>query len=575
MQPENWISSPYRYKETINSQKLEMNRMKWSRVLSIKALPVGCLLLLSMAVTVGAESRLVDAVQEGDREAVRSLLQEHVDVNVSRADGATALAWAVHRDDLEMVELLIDAGADVNAANLYGVTPLSLACTNRNGEIVEKLLKAGADPNSAQATGETPLMTCSRAGSAQGVRSLGARGADPNATTVERGQTALMWAAAEGHSQIVQILVEQGANLQARSNRLPVYAPRVPISTQVNPRGGPVHMGFRERIYFPKFKGGFTALMFATQEGSVESIRILLAAGAEVDEGTLEEGTPLVLASANGREKAALLLLEKGAEPDATDCYGMTALHWALQEGVVALAGGHTETDPFWVHPNMTELVKALLSRGADSNARIKRDFMPYHLHRFARGIPQRPPQMSQVGTNPFLLATAAADVVAMRLLLEGGADPNLATLDGATPLMVAAGMGVELGVSGKEGVTEAVRKKALAAVQLAWQLGNDVNAEGPDGRRAVHGAALYGLTEVIQFLAEKGADLEAQDMWGQTAMSIAMADPDGFVYRNLPDRSEDFTFRRNLKKDQKTITLLLGLGASPYIPKGRDLKGF
>ncbi len=138
---------------------------------------------------------------------------------------------------------------------------------------------------------------------------------------------------------------------------------------------------------------------------------------------------------------------------------------------------------------------------------------MPYHLHRFARGIPQRPPQMSQVGTNPFLLATAAADVVAMRLLLEGGADPNLATLDGATPLMVAAGMGVELGVSGKEGVTEAVRKKALAAVQLAWQLGNDVNAEGPDGRRAVHGAALYGLTEVIQFLAEKGADLEAQDM--------------------------------------------------------------
>ena len=112
--------------------------MKWSRVVSIKALPVGCLLLLSVAVPVRAESRLVDAVQEGDREAVRSLLQEHVDVNVSRADGATALAWAVHRDDLEMVELLIDAGADVNAANLYGVTPLSLACTNRSGEIVEK-----------------------------------------------------------------------------------------------------------------------------------------------------------------------------------------------------------------------------------------------------------------------------------------------------------------------------------------------------------------------------------------------------------------------------------------------------
>mgnify|MGYP001470160717 CR=1 FL=1 len=79
----------------------------------------------------------------------------------------------------------------------------------------------------------------------------------------------------------------------------------------------------------------------------------------------------------------------------------------------------------------------------------------------------------------------------------------------------------------------------------------------------------------MIQFLAENGANLEAQDMWGQTAMSIAMADPDGFVYRNLPDQSEDFTFRRNLKKDLKTIDLLLRLGASPYIPKGRDLKGF
>ncbi|MDA2935181.1 ankyrin repeat domain-containing protein [Acidobacteria bacterium AH-259-D05] len=545
--------------------------------MSGKGLPVWWMLsLLSVAsVTAGNAPRLVDAVREGDREAVHFLLKEPTDVNASQADGTTALAWAVHRDEVEMVELLIDAGAHVNAANLYGVTPLSLACTNRNALIVEKLLKAGANPNSAQATGETPLMRCVRTGSAEGVKSLLVHGADVNSKTTERGQTALMWAAAQSDPAIVQMLVEHGADLHARSARLALYTPRVPDPAQFNPTGVPVHQGYRETVYFPKFKGGFTPLMFAAQAGNAESARILLAAGADVNEGTPEEGSPLVLASSNGREKVALLLLEKGADPKATDCYGMTALHWALQEGVVAMSGGHTETDPFWVHPNMPELVKALLARGGDPNARIARDFMPYHVHRFARGAQQEPPQVSQAGATPFLLAAAGADIAAIRVLVEGGADPKVATFDGTTPLMVAAGMGVNLGMRGSDGVTEEIRKKALEAVRLAWELGGDVNAVDPDGRTAVHGAALYGLTEVIQFLADKGANLDAQDMWGQTAMSIALADPDGLVYRHLPDKGQDSTFRRRRRKDQKTVDLLLSLGAAPYISTGRSLKGF
>ena len=135
--------------------------------------------------------------------------------------------------------------------------------------------------------------------------------------------------------------------------------------------------------------------------------------------------------------------------------------------------------------------------------------------------------------------------------------------------------MGVNLGMRGSDGVGDEIRKKALEAVQLLWELGNDVNAVGPDGRRAVHGAALYGLTEIIDFLAEKGADLDAQDMWGQTAMSIALADPDGLIYRHLPNKGQDSTFRRRGEKDQKTADQLLSLGATPYIRTHRDLTGF
>jgi ankyrin repeat protein len=535
----------------------------------------GTLLVLSVASAVAANALdLLDAVREGDREAVRSLLKESTDVNASLADGATALAWAVHRDDVETVELLIEAGADVNAANVYQVTPLSLACNNRNVGIVDRLLGAGANPNLAQDSGETPLMTCTRTGSEEGARLLIVHGADVNSRTTERGQTTLMWAAAGNHA-IARILIEHGADIAARSNRLSLYTPRIPTITNVTPRGGTVHQGFRETIYHPKFKGGLTPLMFAAQAGNIESVRLLLAAGADVNEGTEEAGPPLLLAASNGQEQVALLLLEKGADPNATDGYGMTALHWALEEGVVGMSGGHTQTDPYWVHPNSRELVKVLLARGADPNAPIRSDFMPYHIHRFGRGAQQEPPQVSQAGATPFLMAAASVDVAAMRILAEAGADPKRATLDGTTPLMVAAGMGVNVGMRGADGITDEMRAKALEAVQLAAELGNDVNAIGPDGRRAIHGAALYGLTSVIQFLAEKGADLDAQDMWGQSAMSIALADPDGLVYRHLPDKGQDSTFRRRRQKDEETTELLIRLGAQPYIPTGRDLKGF
>src|SRR5882672_1125403 len=162
------------------------------------------LLLAATLHAAPARAPLADAAEKMDRAAIRALVKQHAGVNTPQADGMTALHWAAYQDDLEIAQLLLRAGANVKAANRYGVTPLSLACTNGNGAMVEALLKAGADPNAPLPGGETPLMTASRTGSLAAVKALINRGATVDAKDDRRGQTALMWAAAEGHGAVVQ-----------------------------------------------------------------------------------------------------------------------------------------------------------------------------------------------------------------------------------------------------------------------------------------------------------------------------------------------------------------------------------
>ncbi len=507
------------------------------------------------------ETGLVEAVKSQDQAAVRSLLQEHADVNAAQADGATALAWAAYRDDLATTDLLIRAGADVNAANDYGVTPLSLACTNRNAAMVAKLLDAGADPNAAQWTGETPLMTCSSTGAVETVKSLLAHGADINAAETQEGQTALMWAAAEKHPEIVRALVEHGADVHVRSKVIPLPEPFI-IETP-----GPLGFNHPTTVHFPKTKGGFTPLLFAAQQGDVDSARILLKAGADVNEATAENGSALVVTTASGHEKLAIFLLEQGAAPNATDGFGITALHYALHEGLLTLMGAkRSSTDRFgWLRPNMPELVKTLLAHGADPNARIGKNFPTLDDPVLGRST-EDPPQIDPVGATPFMLAAASGDIEAMRVLVEGRADPRAATFSGVTPLMVAAGMGTELRRRGE--------KSALAATQLAMELGGNVNVPiDDDGRTPLHAAAYLGWNEMIRFLAEKGADLDAKDKYGQTPLSIALGDPEGLLYRQITGGRYDDRFRRP-RAHKETAELLLQLGAAPFTGKVRSRSG-
>ncbi len=552
----------------------------------VQGLFIGCIAgLLFVSALSAADLRVADAAKQGNREAVRSLVNDRADVNASEPDGTTALHWAVHKHDLEMTDLLLRAGANVNAANDYGVTPLSVACSSGNGGIAVRLLEGGANPNAALWSGETPLMTCSRTGSVDAVKALLARGADVNAKESQKGQTALMWATANKRAEVVRALIAGGADVRARSNVVPVpepfQNPCTPDDVCLTARTD--GFTYPSTVRFPKTAGGFTPLLFAAQQGDVESARLLLAAGVDVNESTPEEGTALVLASASGQEQFALFLLENGAGPNAKDGFGITPLHYALHQGMLAISSYKPQpTDRFgWVRHNMPALAKALLARGADPNAQIAHDFPPYDYPLISRSNGNNLPQITLVGATPFFLAAASRDLDLMRVLVESRANPRLPAQDGVSPLMVAAGMAHERGGAGFGGTvgveyisTADEQKRILEAVKLAVELGSDVNAVNTwRGQTAIHSATYMGYAEVIEFLASKGGDLNAKDKYGQTPLSIALGDPEGLVYRQLGGARYDYSFRQ--PKAMKDISdLLLKLGAAPFTGKPRDRSG-
>jgi len=492
--------------------------------------------LLSVAnLAAASDLRLVDAVQKGDRDAVHSLLKEHIDVNASRADGSTALSWAAHRGDIETANLLIAAGANVNAANDYGVTPLWLACSDGNGALADKLLNAGANPNAAIWMGETALMECARTGKVEGVRALVDHEAEVNAKETRQGHTALMWAIAGKHPEIVRLLLDHKGDVHARS------------------------------------AGGFTPLLFAAQQGDLESAKMLLAAGADVNEATPEGDSPLLVASASGNEAFSIFLLENGANPNAVDRNGITALHYSVMSGLAEISGMamNLKYITYINRPNMVDLAKALLAHGANPNARlisttVENDTGPGYGkiiridHLNAGGG-----RINPVGATPMVLAALSYDAGLMRMLAAASADANIATKENITPLMAASGLGRQ---RSRPPFTEEEEMKALEAVKVAVENGNDVNAaEKSTGLTPLHGASFHGLNRVIQYLVEKGANLEAKDNAGQTPLYKASnVPPKGAAERNL----YPYAYWKS------TVELLLKLGATPVVTSATQESG-
>src|SRR5262245_47806752 len=233
------------------------------------------------ALGAAAGSDAADAVQKKDLSALRALVQRKADVNAAQPDGTTAMHWAVVWNNEEAVNLLIRAGADVKARNRYGATPLSEAMSSGSASMVDALLKAGADPKTlTTADGETVLMTAARAGNVDVVRLLLDRGADVNGRENYKGQTALMWAAAERHPAVVKLLLDRGADWKVRSLDRETKMPKLSAASAITP--------------IPR--GGLPALSFAAREGDIESARIMLDGGVDINYGDVDNTTALVVA---------------------------------------------------------------------------------------------------------------------------------------------------------------------------------------------------------------------------------------------------------------------------------------
>jgi ankyrin repeat protein len=451
-------------------------RKSWQRLI-----PMGVATLLVGGLVAAVDTShppLVQAAKSGDKEALKSLLQKKADANAADADGTTALHWASYHDDIESADLLIHAGAKVNAVTDLGVTPLWLASENGSSPMVRKLLEAGANPNGALMSGETPLMVAARSGYPDAVEQLLAKGANPNAHGT-RGQTALMWAVSQKHPEVVKVLIAHHADLNLRSD---VWSEVMAVP----PHG---YLPYNKAIPH----GGETALMFAARVGDLDSAKLLVAAGANVNDADAWGVSATTLAAHSDFKELVQFLLDKGADPNAAP-NGFTALHEAIMR-------------------RDEQMVASLLDHGADANAPLK-TWTPTR-----RSSDDAYFDPALVGASPLWLASKFVEPDVMRMLTKYGADPMFVhhaswvseqgfgqkeRTETTTTLLAATGAG-----TGKPWADAPRAEKealTLEAVKLLVELGVDVNTPSSDGRTALDGATAQRYPSVASFLTEKGA---------------------------------------------------------------------
>jgi uncharacterized protein len=427
---------------------------------------------------------LVKAVKAGDAATVRTLLKQPGAATATEADGTTALHWAADRDDLAIARMLVAAGANVKAVNRYGVTPMYSAAINGDATMIALFLKAGADVNVVLPAGETPLMAAARTGKPDAVKVLLENGANVNAKEKWKNQTALMWAAHEGNVETIRLLVAAGAKLDDRSSF------------------------------------GWTALLFAARQGQSDAVKALVAAGSDVNE-KLPDGTSALVTAVQGLNyETASVLVDLGVDPNA-DAQGWTALHQIVWSRRPQRGQNNPGQKPKG-DMGPLELAKKLVEHGADINARQTRE---------PNADMEGRNSLNRFGATPFFLAAKSCDVPMMNALLSLGADPFLGNVDGDTPLMVAAGVGVY-----SQGESPGEPEESAEAVKILLALGAPVNDHDKNNETPLHGPAWRGSNEAVKLLVDAGAKLDVRNNRGWLPLTIA----DGVYYNarvmmNLP----------------------------------------
>lgn len=485
---------------------------------------------------------ILDAVKSGQTDMVREMLATGADVNTSEADGSTLLMWAIQSRNTGLAIELIEAGADVLARNRRGITPIYLAARTGDAEVIRALLSRGADANTALPEGETVLMTASKAGNPDAVQALlegsgeellGLENkADPNTVEGWHGQSALMWAAAMGYVEVMKLLIEAGADLNLHSQLIDAPQP--------NPdrRQG----GF---VYANIPKGRFTALHFAAREGQLEAVRALIEAGADLDVVDEEGTNALVLATLNGHLDVTGLLLDAGADPNVADNFGRTVLFVATDLNTIDYNPRPAPVIASQLKP--VDIVRMALEKGADPNVELKAGLPAY----LAQGATHNP--ILNKGATPFLRAAMSGDLEIIEMLLEAGAEPLheteereamvMAGMEMPTPpgrtntLMAAAGVGW------RDQLSRGREEDAIELIGMLLDRGADINAANQAGDTALHGAALRGSTAIIRYLVDNGADVTARNEKGWLPLDIALGQPE----ERIPYNEETATLLREL----------------------------
>lgn len=569
---------------------------------SLKALASAWLIVVLAAFGPTSDPPIADAVMQGDAEQVRQLIESGEDVNAAQGDGMTALHWAAERNDLASAELLLNAGADLTAQTRIGAfTPLLVGARSGSGDVVAALLEAGADPNTKTNTAETSALHFAAAsGNVRAIEALLEHGADIEAMEAASGHTPLMFAAAYNRVDAVDLLVEHGADV-VRQNRVEDMAERQAEDQELRQKrnerlaaereedeGEPEESEAEEEAAAEEEEapaedeeaaaeeedaeaeeegedyaaeeeeeeepsplsyaelvggyGGFSAVHLAAREGNRDIVHRLLDSGADINQVSGgDHSTPLLIATINGHWDLALELLERGADPNiasehgATPLYGVINLQWAPR-AFYPQPRAQLNQDAEYL-----EVMEALLQAGADPNARLDRHLWYTSYNFDVLGV-------NFWGASPFWRAAYATDVNAMKLLVEYGADPHLATRKPAsrgggygggddsdqsgleevphggpslTPLHAASGAGYGEGYAAN--AHEHVPGGWMPSVKyLVEEKGLDVNARDHNGFTPLHHAAARGDVELIKYLVEQGADVTAVSRSGHTTADMA-----------------------------------------------------
>jgi ankyrin repeat protein len=409
------------------------------------------------------------------------------DVNRRRDDGSTPLMLAVYNGDVAEAKRLLRAGADVKITSKYGATAMGLAAETGNTEMIRVLLEVGADPDSPNPDGMTALQAVARTGNVDAAEALLRAGAAVDAKEKFGGQTALMWASARRHPEMMRLLIAKGADVNAASTDRN-------YQRHVTAEGRPKSLD----------SGGLTPLLYAARENCSACAMVLLENRADIDLPDPDGVSPLLVAIMNANWDLARQFIEAGADVNHWDIYGETPLTTAIDLRN-RIDGGHASIDPLNKATGLA-IVKLLLERGANPNMQFF--FKPANV----RGA------MTTRGVTPLIRAVFNNDSEVVKLLLEKGADATIYTADRQTPIHAA--------IAGR-----APEPQAIELIKLLQKAGTDVNVialvnhpEEIRGGTALHYAVRKREKEVIKLLVSFGVDMNAVDQDGLTALDYTQS---------------------------------------------------